>query len=223
MTIKLQGFEMLFPTPLWYYAVENHEDLNRRLLIEIAARRKVEADRSDRTRVGWQSERDLFKRTEPAHAELAGQAQRGLLDALRRMSSDIGADVRMSFNGWLNINPPAGYIGPHSHPQALLSGSYYVDVPGDDDAAGGSIEFVCPHPVTQLGGSIKSPMILDKRRMRPKAGTMLIFLGTQMHWVHPNNTSKDRVTVAFNLAILPEGSQRQQGRAKAVSASRRRS
>ena len=72
------------------------------------------------------------------------------------MSSDIRADLRMSFNGWLNINPPAGYIGPHSHPQALLSGSYYVDVPGDDDAVSGSIEFVCPHPVSLIDGVIDS-------------------------------------------------------------------
>ena len=62
MTVKLQGFEMLFPTPLWYYAVENHEDLNRRLLIEIAARRKVEADRSDRN-LGWLAIRARFVQT----------------------------------------------------------------------------------------------------------------------------------------------------------------
>jgi uncharacterized protein (TIGR02466 family) len=204
MTVKLEAFEMLFPTPLWCYSVQNHEELNRRLLVEIAARRNVEPDRANRNRVGWQSQHDLFDRTEPAHAELVGHVRQALLDAVKKMSSEIG-EVQFGFNGWVNVNPPGGYIGPHSHPNALLSGSYYVDVPGDDDAAGGLIEFVSPHAVTLLGGLIKSPMLLDKRRMRPKPGTFLIFLGTQMHWVQPNRTEEERVSVAFNLAVSRRG------------------
>lgn len=203
MTVKLEAFEMLFPTPLWCYSVENHEELNRRLLAEIAARRKVETDRANRNRVGWQSQHDLFDRTEPAHVELAAHAQRAMLDALRRMSSEIGSEIRIGFNGWINVNPPGGYIGPHSHPHALLSGSYYVDVPGDDEAAGGDIEFVAAHGVTHLSGLIKSPMLLDKRRVKPEAGTILLFLSTQMHWVLPNRTNHERVSIAFNLSARP--------------------
>lgn len=200
MTIKLEAYEMLFPTPLWCYSVDDHEDLNRRLLVEIAARRASEKDRANRNRVGWQSQHDLFDRSEPAHAELARHAERALLDAMKRMSSEVGAEVRIACNGWVNVNPPGGYIGPHSHPHALLSGSYYVEVPGESDA-GGAIEFVSPHSVTLMGGLIKSPMLLDKRRVKPRPGSILIFLSNQMHWVLPNRTDQDRVSVAFNLSI----------------------
>ena len=205
MTVKLEAFEMLFPTPLWCYSVSDHQDLNRRLLVEIAARRAVEKDRANRNRVGWQSQHDLFDRTEPAHVELAGHAERALLDAMHKMSSGSGSEIRIACNGWINVNPPGGYIGPHTHPHALLSGSYYVDVPGADDAAGGSIEFVSPHAATHMGGMIKSPMLLDKRRVRPQPGSILIFLSTQMHWVLPNRTDKDRVSIAFNLSIARGG------------------
>lgn len=221
MSVKLEAFDTLFPTPLWCYTVENHEEFNRRLLVEIAARRKVEADRANRNRVGWQSQHDLFERAEPAHVELVGHVRQALLDAVKRMSFEIG-DVRFGYNGWINVNPPGGYIGPHTHPQALLSGSYYVDVPGEDDGAGGgSIEFISPHAVTLLSGLIKSPMLLDKRRVRPRPGTFLIFLSTQMHWVLPNHTKKERVSVAFNLSARPGSAAAKD--AKPASAARRRS
>ena len=203
MTVKLEAFEMLFPTPLWCYSVEGHEELNRRLLVEIAARRKVETDRANRNRVGWQSQHDLFDRAESAHVELAGHAKRAMLDALHRMSFEIGSEIRIGFNGWINVNPPGGYIGPHSHPKALLSGSYYVDIPEEDEAAGGDIEFIAPHAVTLLSGLVKSPMVLDKRRVKPQAGTILLFLSTQMHWVHPNRTMNERTSIAFNLSARP--------------------
>ena len=222
MSVKLEAVEMLFPTPLWCYTVENHQELNRRLLVEIAARRKVEGDRSNRNRVGWQSQHDLFDRTEPAHVELVAHAQKAMLDALRRMASEIDAGIQIGYNGWINVNPPGGYIGPHSHPHAVLSGSYYVDVPGNEDE-GGEIEFVSPHAVTLLSGLIKSPMLLDKRRVKPKSGTILLFLSTQMHWVLPNRTRKERVSISFNLSArgVPAGAMVKG--AKAGSASRRRS
>lgn len=218
MSVKLDAYDMLFPTPLWYYSIDNHEELNRSLLSEIAERRKVEPDRASGNRVGWQSQHDLFERTEPAHAELVGHIRRALLETVGRMAFEIG-EVRFGYNGWINVNPPGGYIGPHSHPRALLSGSYYVDVPGEGEAAGGEIEFISPHAVTLLSGLIKSPMLLDKRRVRPKPGTFLIFLSTQMHWVLPNNTGQDRVSVAFNMSASGTPSTPLRTRAKPASAS----
>ena len=222
MSVKLDAYDMLFPTPLWCYSVENHEELNRRLLTEIAARREVEPDRASGNRIGWQSQHDLFERTEPAHVELVGHIRQAVLDTVRRMSFEIG-EVKFGYNGWINVNPPGGYIGPHSHPRALLSGSYYVDVPGESETAGGDIEFISPHAVTLLSGLIKSPMLLDKRRVKPKPGTFLIFLSTQMHWVLPNNTDHERVSVAFNLSAQGNPMTPLKTGAKPASASPRRS
>ena len=146
-----------------------------------------------------------------------------MLDALRRMSSEIGSEIRIGFNGWINVNPPGGYIGPHSHPHALLSGSYYVDVPGADEADGGDIEFVTSQAVTHLSGLIKSPMLLDKRRVKPEVGTILLFLSTQMHWVLPNRTKKERTSIAFNLSARPGPGGTIGKGAKTASASPRRS
>jgi uncharacterized protein (TIGR02466 family) len=203
MPFKLDRKETLFPIPLWRYSVDNHADLNRRLLKEIMARRAKEQSISNSHRLGWQSERDLFERSEPAHVELCATLQRVLVDALKSTSSTTDwSALKVSFNGWININPPRGYIGPHMHPNALISGAYYVDLPdGEDKSTGGEIEFISPHAVSHLNGLVKSLMLTDKIRIQPKPGLILLFPGLQMHWVLPNHSRKDRVTVAFNLVV----------------------
>ena len=44
----------------------------------------------------------------------------------------------------------------------------------------------------------KAPVTADKRQFRPKAGTVLLFPASLLHWVHPNDSNSDRLTVAFN-------------------------
>lgn len=199
MGFKLDSIDNLFPIPLWRYRLDDHERLNAALLEEITARKKKDKDISNRNRRGWQSEHDFFERKEPAHAELAGLVRKLLVDALKAVSREIKADkLDFSMNGWVNVNPPGGYIGPHAHPNGLISGSYYVSVP-NDQGPGGSIEFIAPHPVGYMSGWIKAPMLVDKIRVHPKPGEALLFPSQLLHWVVPNDSDRDRVTIAFNL------------------------
>jgi uncharacterized protein (TIGR02466 family) len=204
MRFKLEGIDNLFPIPLWRYRVDDHERLNAALLDEIAVRQKKDKDIANRNRRGWQSAHDFFDRKEPAQAELADVVRKLLVDALKAVSREIKADkVNFSMNGWVNVNPPGGYIGPHAHPNGLISGSYYVSVP-NEQGPGGSIEFVCPHAVSYMGGFIKAPMLVDKLRVHPKPGEVLLFPSQLLHWVLPNDSDEDRVTVAFNLGAKPK-------------------
>lgn len=200
MAFKLDGIDTLFPIPLWHYTVEGHEALNVRLLEEIKARQEADKSLANRTRRGWQSLHDFFERSEPAHSELAAIVKQVLGDALSKVATEIKAD-KLSFrqNGWVNVNPPHGYIGPHVHPNALISGTYYVSVP-QGEGAGGGIEFVSPHPVGAMTSWIKAAMLTDKVRLQPKAGTILLFPGQLLHWVLPNDSDEDRVSISFNLA-----------------------
>ena len=205
MAFKLEGIENLFPIPLWRYRVDDHERLNAALLEEIAVRRKKDKDIANRNRRGWQSAHDLFDRKEPAHAELSGIIRKLLVDALKAVAKEIKADkLNFSMNGWVNVNPPGGYIGPHAHPNGLISGSYYVSMP-EDKGPGGSIEFIAPHPVGYMSGWIKAPMLVDKIRVHPKPGEVLLFPSQLLHWVLPNDSDEDRVTIAFNLGAKPKG------------------
>ena len=68
---------------------------------------------------------------------------------------------------------------------------------------GGAIEFLSPHPVRLIRGMLKAAMFAERMHFQPKAGDLLIFPGQLPHWVHPNDSGKARVTVAFNVMMRP--------------------
>lgn len=204
MTATLARVDTLFPIPLYRYRIDE-PDLNDALTREIAARRKAEQGLENRNRHGWQSQHDFFQRKEQGHARLArifAQLTKQTIEAL-----DPTADFdrfQVALNGWLNVNPPGGYNSPHQHSDAHLSGVYYVDVPKSRTEAGGAIEFLSPHPVRLLSTLIRSPLFSDRIRVQPSAGDLLIFPSQLTHWVHPNDSGKPRVTIAFNATIRPK-------------------
>jgi uncharacterized protein (TIGR02466 family) len=204
MAVSLARVDTLFPVPLYRYRVEE-PGLNDKLADEIAKRRKAEQGRENRNRLGWQSEHDFFQRKEEAHAALARIFAQVTRQTIQRL--DENADFnrfQVLLNGWLNVNPPGGYNSPHQHSDAHLSGVYYVDVPKARSDAGGAIEFLSPHPVRLLSTLIRSQLFSDRVRIQPAAGELLIFPSQLIHWVHPNDSSKPRVTVAFNATIQPK-------------------
>jgi uncharacterized protein (TIGR02466 family) len=204
MAVSLARVDSLFPVPLYRYRVEE-PGLNEKLASEIANRRKSEEGKANRNRLGWQSEHDFFQRKEEAHAALAricAQVTRQTIQSLDE-KADFG-HFQVLLNGWLNVNPPGGYNSPHQHSDAHLSGVYYVDVPKAKSDAGGAIEFLSPHPVRLLSTLIRSQLFSDRVRVQPAAGDLIIFPSQLMHWVHPNDSGKPRVTVAFNATIKPK-------------------
>jgi uncharacterized protein (TIGR02466 family) len=203
MNFTLAAVDTLFPIQLYRYRVDDLS-LNDALSKEIAKRRKAEGGMTSTNRVGWQSEHDFFLRKEAGHAALArliGQVVKATLQSIDP-AVDF-AKLQVSMNGWINVNPPGGYNGPHQHTNAVFSGVYYVDVPRGRSEKGGAIEFLSPHPVRLLGGMINAPMFAERVALQPKAGDLLVFPGQLPHWVHPNDSGKARVTVAFNAMVSP--------------------
>lgn len=205
MSFTLVGVDTLFPISLFRYRIDDTK-LNDRLSKEIAQRRKSEGGMHSSNRRGWQSERDFFVRQENGHMSLARTIAQVMKATLQ--SIDPAADFakfNVTMNGWVNVNPPGGYNGPHQHSNAALSGVYYVDVPRGSSEKGGAIEFLSPHPVRLLDGLLKAKMFSERMWLQPKAGDLLIFPSQLPHWVHPNDSGKSRVTIAFNamLSIRP--------------------
>ena len=150
-------------------------------------------------RKGWHSASDLFERKEPAQAALAQQLLRMIAQSTRQVAPDADfTNLELVADGWINVNPTGGYNSPHDHVGAFWSGCYYVQVPDDAEGQGGAIEFLSPHKPLPGKALIKAPITADKVSIRPKAGTVLIFPASMVHWVHPNDSDQDRVTIAFN-------------------------
>lgn len=199
MAYKLASVDELFPTPLLRFEIADAEKLNKALLKEIAKRRAADGGIKKSNRKGWHSASDLFERKEPAQAALAQQLLRMIAQSTRQVAPEADfTNLELVADGWINVNPTGGYNSPHDHVGAFWSGCYYAQVPDDVEGQGGAIEFLSPHKPLPGKALIKGPITADKVSIRPKAGTVLIFPASMVHWVHPNDSAQDRVTIAFN-------------------------
>lgn len=199
MAFKLKSVDELFPTPLLRFEVSDEAALNAALLGEIATRRRQEEGvRKSNTR-GWHSATDLFDRKEPAQVKLAQLLLRMIAEATRTVAPETKfSGLQLVSDGWINVNPTGAYNSPHDHPGAFWSGCYYVQVPAASDVDDGAIEFISPHKPLPGLGLIGGGLTSDKLRIRPKAGLMLLWPAHLLHWVHPNASTEERVTIAFN-------------------------
>ena len=191
---------VLFPVPLLTFRLDEAETLNAELVREVAARRKAEPGIGRSNLQGWHSATDLFARTEPGHAALAEEIDAIVAAATAKMVPDLPAEMKRRHEGWINVSPTGAMNAPHDHTGAFWSGCYYVQVPDSpdpDDKTSGAIEFIDPRG-SAGGMAIDAPFARSKYTVRPAAGMCLLWPAFVKHWVHPNRSTEDRITIAFN-------------------------
>jgi uncharacterized protein (TIGR02466 family) len=199
LAFKLDSVDDIFPTPLLRFEVADAGKFNRALMKEIAKRQQVEGGMTRSNRKGWHSERDLFERKEQSHAALAQMLLRMMAQATQRLAPNTDfTGMELVADGWINVNPRGAYNSPHDHVGGFWSGVYYVQQPDGVDGQSGTIEFLAPHKPVRGRGMIDAAITAEKVTVRPSPGTVLIFPCTLVHWVHPNDSDTDRVTIAFN-------------------------
>jgi len=86
---------------------------------------------------------------------------------------------------WYNVAFNGSYNAPHVHPGAQISAAYYIRTEEPDQAHpfSGRIDFI--------ENNIQYPFT-------PKAGTLLLFPSTMLHWVHPYYGKELRICLSFN-------------------------
>jgi uncharacterized protein (TIGR02466 family) len=201
---------MLFPTPVLAYTVADAERINAALLSEIDERRALDPGVTRSNRAGWHSESDFFRRTEPAHAELSKAITNAVGDATGRLSQGkMLGTLQIQLSGWINVNPPTAYNVPHDHPGSFWSGCYYVRTqrPADKQNEGGAITFIDPRCAPAGQPLVKAPVFHGSHSFHPKPGSLLLFPSNAKHWVHPNSSDEERVTMAFNAFVLGKKAQ----------------
>jgi uncharacterized protein (TIGR02466 family) len=99
---------------------------------------------------------------------------------------------------WACLNKKHDQNLIHSHTNNYnLSGVYYVSVPPDS----GEIVFRDPRP-----GANQAPYRLfkddgDSEYFMPSAGTIILFPSYLEHFVLPNRSDRDRISVSFDLTL----------------------
>jgi uncharacterized protein (TIGR02466 family) len=105
---------------------------------------------------------------------------------------------------WLNINRRFNSNSCHWHPNSNLSGVLYIKAPKDC----GRIFFESPHEFTEFNAMhVQKQHFIEKylawryMSIEPKEGSLIIFPSHLRHFVNPNQSTGDRISLAFNMNI----------------------
>ena len=200
--IETTKYEKLFSTPLVRFRVADHEALNTELLAEGAKMRAASQGVSKSNRGGWHSKGNLFDETAAPIVRLREAAEAAILDTTRKVTTKVDpAELRLKLFAWMNINPPGGFNAPHTHPGAHWSGVYYLSQPEIEEGTSGMIEFLDPRSDLPHWRILNAPAFRIKKRIRPAPGEIVVFPSYLVHWVYPNDSAEERVTVAFNATF----------------------
>lgn len=109
-----------------------------------------------------------------------------MLQAACHAAAEIHAcDVRNLQAGfWFNDMPPGSRTLPHTHDDddELLSCVYYVTVPGNSGCL-----------VVEASG--------QRTVVQPQAGRMIFFPPDVLHWVTPNLSGENRLSIGVNVGL----------------------
>jgi uncharacterized protein (TIGR02466 family) len=184
----------LFPTPFWKTSIDPSDDggLNQRLFEKILLDKIKDPQSSGKEK--WHTPRNLHEDPELAELnEIVLDTARWALDSIQIKYTDL------EITGcWGNVSAPGTTHHRHSHPNNYLSGVYYVQA---DDGAN-SITFHDPRPIT---GLIRPPMISHTAETAEvvhadvNPGDLVLFPHWLTHSVKENKSSRERISIAFNI------------------------
>jgi uncharacterized protein (TIGR02466 family) len=194
----------LFFTPLWRHSLSDAagEWASRRdeMLEKIYGLKEAEQGAQKTNFGGWQSDDDLFK----------FEQFRWLLDSIIALGNTLAPEfcTDKKFNDghlWANVNGPGDFNAMHTHPESILSGAVYLKFDSEEQ---GIIEFFDARegsPTSQwqcyMQFEDKNAFTEPVHSVVPREGDILFFPGWAKHWVSPNLSDHDRVSVSFNMSI----------------------
>lgn len=107
--------------------------------------------------------------------------------------------------GWAVLMNEGDYNAPHVHPEAHISGVYYVQVPEairqPDEPSGGCLTFYDPRPGAEMY-QIRSRRM--QHNLAPQSGDIVVFPSYHRHAVFPYHGPGERISIAFNARLAME-------------------
>lgn len=188
--------EFYFPTPVYIKDIEAVEYNNHleKVIIELS---EYDKGKQATNVKGWHSSTNIHENIE----------FKNLVNELYNFQFEIFKDEYLDGepflgNMWANINPPQSFNMPHTHPNSLWSGVYYVKTPKNC----GDLKIEDPR--------MMSYMVQPKRKIKPEnlplhllkfisfqpiAGRIIMFPSWLRHYVEINNSNDFRMSISFNF------------------------
>ncbi|MAP95896.1 MAG: hypothetical protein CMK07_13175 [Ponticaulis sp.] len=134
-----------------------------------------------------------------AFAELEKRLVKAANGFAKELGFELGSHKLSMDSFWVNVlDPGAGHSG-HIHPNSVLSGTFYLDLPEDTSA----IRFEDPRlPFMMNSPPLKSDISPDRKRfiyIQPSVGNALFWESWLRHEVPVNMADEPRVSISFNL------------------------
>lgn len=191
----------LFPTLLY------EAELGDPALIEQLAHSIRTLAEDDAAGIGWC--RDHHYRGYTSYASLNDLPRRdpAFADLAKRLTSQARAFAEMlAWNHrptldslWVNLLKGGGHHGGHIHPHAVLSGTFYVEVP----AGSGAIRFEDPRLPLMMAAPVRrsdAPEAMQSfLTVEPRPGLLLLWESWLRHEVRAGRGKSERLSVSFNF------------------------
>jgi uncharacterized protein (TIGR02466 family) len=197
----------LFPTHLYRADKAAGQALNAGL--EVAA---VSLSRDDGAGLKWcakhgypgytsyASLNDLSWRI-PAFRKLERILDRHAASFARALHWDLKGGKPKCDSLWVNVMPEGGHHTSHIHPNAVISGTYYVKVP----PGAGPIVFEDPRLALMMAAPPRKASAPAEFKAHisqtPHPGTLLLWESWLRHEVPLNRAEGERISVSFNYII----------------------
>ena len=139
----------------------------------------------------YSSFNDLPRR-DPSFAELSKQLGRHAL----RFADECGfaLDRKPKLDSlWVNLLRSGGHHGAHIHPNSIISGTLYVEVP----AGSGAIRFEDPRLPLMMAAPTRPETFVT---VEPRPGLLLLWESWLRHEVLPGQGRGERLSISFNFA-----------------------
>ena len=94
-------------------------------------------------------------------------------------------------NLWFNINGTNALNTLHTHPHSIYSGVMWIKAPENC----GNLVMVDPSAHNMFG------VVPTEYEFQPVEGNIILFPSHVPHYVKPNNSDEDRISVSFNFTI----------------------
>jgi len=199
----------VFPTTILQRHLEGMEEANRQLealVMEIAAS-EPNSTTGTTTEGGFQTKEDLFQRDNPGIAALKphifNAVQEYAAHSLRQELTRPPQKIDFVLWGWAVIYRAGHTQGLHVHPNANVSGVYYVSAPRAalEPGDAGKISFYDPRSRATMA---QLPYQATRHRVAPVPGDMYLFPSWLEHSVSAFQGEGTRICIAFNAKLILE-------------------